>query len=253
MLTKRIIPCLDVKDGKVVKGKKFKNIEDVDDPILLAKYYCESGADELVFYDIMASYENRNIFVNLVEKVAENINIPFSVGGGIRSIEDITRVLRAGADKVSINSAAVKNPMLIKKAALKFGSQCVVLSIDVKKTKKGDYVVYIDGGRINTGFDALKWAKKGEKLGAGEIVLNSIDSDGIKSGYDIEITKIISENVKIPVVASGGAGKKEDFLEVLRDGKADAALAASVFHYKEIEINSLKQYLYNNGVEVRRE
>ncbi|RKD27196.1 cyclase [Caminicella sporogenes DSM 14501] len=253
MLTKRIIPCLDVKDGRVVKGKKFKNIEDVDDPILLAKYYCESGADELVFYDIMASYENRNIFVNLVEKVAENINIPFSVGGGIRSIEDFTRVLRAGADKVSINSAAVKNPMLIKKAALKFGSQCVVLSIDVKKTKKGDYVVYIDGGRINTGFDALKWAKKGEKLGAGEIVLNSIDSDGIKSGYDIEITKIISENVKIPVVASGGAGKKKDFLEVLRDGKADAALAASVFHYKQIEINSLKQYLYNNGVEVRRE
>lgn len=253
MLTKRIIPCLDVKDGRVVKGKKFKDIEDVDDPVVLAKYYCECGADELVFYDITASYEKRDIFVEVVEKVAENINIPFSVGGGIRSIEDFTKVLRAGADKVSINSAAVRNPRLIKEAALKFGSQCVVLSMDVKKAEKGNYVVYINGGRINTGLNPLEWAKKAESLGAGEIVLNSIDSDGIKNGYDIEITKIISENVKVPVIASGGAGKKEDFLEVFKKGKADAALAASVFHYKEIEINSLKEYLYNNGVEVRRE
>jgi cyclase len=253
LLTKRIIPCLDVKDGRVVKGKKFKDIEDVDDPVVLAKYYCECGADELVFYDITASYEKRDIFVEVVEKVAENINIPFSVGGGIRSIEDFTKVLRAGADKVSINSAAVRNPRLIKEAALKFGSQCVVLSMDVKKAEKGNYVVYINGGRINTGLNPLEWAKKAESLGAGEIVLNSIDSDGIKNGYDIEITKIISENVKVPVIASGGAGKKEDFLEVFKKGKADAALAASVFHYKEIEINSLKEYLYNNGVEVRRE
>lgn len=252
MLTKRIIPCLDVDKGRVVKGKKFKAIQDVADPVELAKYYSENGADELVFYDITASNEDRDIFIDVVERTAENINIPFAIGGGIRTVEDFSKVLRAGADKVSINSAAVKRPELITEAALKFGNQCVVLSMDVKKNGE-DWDVYINGGRINTGLNALEWAIKGEKLGAGEIVLNSIDSDGVKEGYSIEITKKISETVKIPVIASGGAGKKEDFLEVLKAGKADAALAASVFHYKEIEIKKLKEYLYKNGVEVRRD
>lgn len=252
MLAKRIIPCLDVDKGRVVKGKKFKDIQDVADPVELAKYYCDNGADELVFYDITASNENRDIFIDVVERTAENINIPFAIGGGIRTIEDFTKVLKAGADKVSINSAAVKTPELITKAALKFGNQCVVLSMDVKKNAN-DWDVYINGGRTNTGLKAVEWALKGEELGAGEIVLNSIDSDGVKKGYSIEITKKISELVNIPVVASGGAGKREDFLEVLKAGKADAALAASVFHYKEIEIKELKEYLYKNGIEVRRD
>lgn len=252
MLAKRIIPCLDVDKGRVVKGKKFKDIQDVADPVELAKYYCENGADELVFYDITASNENRDIFIDVVERTAENINIPFAIGGGIRTIEDFTKVLKAGADKVSINSAAVKTPELITKAALKFGNQCVVLSMDVKKNGS-DWDVYINGGRINTGLKAVEWALKGQELGAGEIVLNSIDSDGVKEGYSIEITKKISELVNIPVIASGGAGKREDFLEVLKAGKADAALAASVFHYKEIEMKELKEYLYKNGIEVRRD
>jgi cyclase len=253
MLTKRIIPCLDVDKGRVVKGKKFKDIEDVDDPVSLAKFYSEAGADELVFYDITASNENRDIFIDVVERTAENINIPFCIGGGIRTIDDFTKVLRAGADKVSVNSAAVKRPELIREAALKFGSQCVVLSMDVKRNENRSWDVYINGGRINTGLDALEWAVKGEKLGAGEIVLNSIDSDGVKEGYDIEITQLISEKVNIPVIASGGAGKMKDFLKVLNEGKADAALAASVFHYREIEIKDLKEYLYKNGIEVRRD
>lgn len=252
MLAKRIIPCLDVDKGRVVKGKKFKDIQDVADPVELAKFYSEIGADELVFYDITASNENRDIFIDVVEKTAENINIPFAIGGGIRTIDDFTKVLRAGADKVSINSAAVKRPELITEAALKFGSQCVVLSMDVKKNGE-HWDVYINGGRINTGLKAIDWALEGQRLGAGEIVLNSIDSDGVKNGYSIEITKTISEAVNIPVVASGGAGNMEHFLEVLKEGKADAALAASVFHYREIEIANLKQYLYNNGVEVRRD
>lgn len=252
MLAKRIIPCLDVDKGRVVKGKKFKDIQDVADPVELAKYYCDNGADELVFYDITASNENRDIFIDVVERTAENINIPFAIGGGIRTIEDFTKVLKAGADKVSINSAAVKTPELITKAALKFGNQCVVLSMDVKKNEN-DWDVYINGGRINTGLKAVEWALRGEKLGAGEIVLNSIDSDGVKEGYSIEITKKISELVNIPVIASGGAGKREDFLEVLKAGKADAALAASVFHYKEIKMKELKEYLYKNGIEVRRD
>lgn len=252
MLAKRIIPCLDVDKGRVVKGKKFKDIQDVADPVELAKFYSEIGADELVFYDITASNENRDIFIDVVEKTAENINIPFAIGGGIRTIDDFTKVLRAGADKVSINSAAVKRPELITEAALKFGSQCVVLSMDVKKNEE-HWDVYINGGRINTGLKAIDWALEGQRLGAGEIVLNSIDSDGVKNGYSIEITKTISEAVNIPVVASGGAGNMEHFLEVLKEGKADAALAASVFHYREIEIANLKQYLYNNGVEVRRD
>lgn len=252
MLAKRIIPCLDVNRGRVVKGKKFQNLIDVDDPVKLAKFYSLSGADELVFYDITASSDERNIFIDVVERTAEEVNIPFTVGGGIRRVEDFTSVLRAGADKVSVNSSAVANPNLITEAALKFGRQCVVLSIDAKKNSNGIWKVYTNGGRIETNLDAIEWAIEGERLGAGEIVVNSIDTDGVKDGYDISLTRIISETVKIPVVASGGAGKKEDFLNVLSTGKADAALAASVFHYGEIDIKELKEYLYLNEIEVRR-
>lgn len=251
MLAKRIIPCLDVRNGRVVKGEKFKNIVDIDDPVKLAQKYSELGADELVFYDITASNEDRDIFVDVVEKTAEQVRIPFTVGGGIRSIEDFRKVLKAGADKVSINSAAVKNPTLIKEAAEKFGSQCVVLSIDAKKQESGNWTVFINGGRIDTGMDAVEWALKGEKLGAGEIVLNAIDTDGVKSGYSIDITGEIAKSVNIPVVASGGAGKKEDFLDVFKKANTDAALAASVFHYGEVDIQDLKQYLFKNGIEVR--
>ncbi|QZY57234.1 imidazole glycerol phosphate synthase subunit HisF [Crassaminicella profunda] len=252
MLTKRIIPCLDVNKGRVVKGTKFKNLVDVEDPVKLAKFYSQAGADELVFYDITASNENRDIFLNVVERTAEEVYIPFTIGGGIRTIDDFTAVLRAGADKVSVNSAAVKNPQIIQEAALKFGRQCVVLSIDAKKNNNDLYTVYINGGRVDTKLDALKWAIEGEKLGAGEIVINSIDTDGVKDGYDIELVKAISKSVNIPVVASGGAGKREDFLKVFRDGSADAALAASVFHYGEISIKELKEYLYDNEIEIRR-
>ncbi len=252
MLTKRIIPCLDVHQGRVVKGKKFKNLVNVEDPVELAKFYNQEGADELVFYDITASNENRNIFLKVVEHTAEEVNIPFTVGGGIRTIDDFTAVLRAGADKVSINSAAVKNPNLITEGALKFGRQCVVLSIDAKKNEEGFWTVYVNGGRVDTKIDAIDWAIKGEERGAGEIVINSIDTDGVKDGYDMELTSMIAEHVNVPVIASGGAGKKEDFLEVLTKGKADAALAASVFHYKEIQIKALKDYLYSNGIEMRR-
>lgn len=251
MITKRIIPCLDVKNGLVVKGKKFENIVEVDDPVKLAKFYSENGADELVFYDITATSEERGTFFDIVSKVAEAINIPFSVGGGISSLDDFDKALKAGADKVSINSSAVKNPNLISEASLKYGSQCVVLSIDLKKVNDDKWEVYTAGGRINTGLDALEWALKGESLGAGELVLNSINSDGVKEGYDIEITKKISSLVKIPVIASGGAGKMEDFKDILTIGKADAALAASVFHFKEIEINDLKRYLVNNDISIR--
>ncbi len=250
MLTNRIIPCLDVDKGRVVKGTKFKNIQDVSDPVELAKIYSEAGADELVFYDITASNEERDIFINIVEKTAYEVYIPFTIGGGIRTIDDFNKVLRAGADKVSVNSAAVRNPDIIKEAALKFGSQCVVLSIDAKKV--GDnWHVFINGGRIDTGLDAVQWAIQGEKSGAGELVLNSIDADGIKQGYDIELNRIISEKVNIPIIASGGAGKKEDFLKVFKEGKVDAALAASVFHFGEIDIIDLKEYLNNNGIHMR--
>ncbi|TCT25483.1 imidazole glycerol phosphate synthase subunit HisF [Melghiribacillus thermohalophilus] len=252
MLAKRIIPCLDVRNGRVVKGQQFKNIVDVNDPVVLAKRYSELGADELVFYDITASNEERDIFLDVVEKTAEEVHIPFTVGGGIRTIEDFRKVLKAGADKVSINSAAVKNPEIITEAARKFGRQCVVLSIDAKQTEDGSWHVFINGGRVDTEMDAGEWAVKGEQLGAGEIVLNAMDTDGVKTGYSVDITKAISERVRIPVVASGGAGKKEHFLEVLKNGKADAALAASVFHYGDIQIKDLKQFLYDNGVEVRR-
>ncbi|MCU9613789.1 imidazole glycerol phosphate synthase subunit HisF [Caldibacillus lycopersici] len=252
MLAKRIIPCLDVRDGRVVKGEKFQNIMDVADPVVLAQKYSELGADELVFYDITASNEERDIFIEIVEKTAEQVHIPFTVGGGIRTIEDFRKVLKAGADKVSINSAAVKNPMIIREAADKFGSQCVVLSIDAKEQADGKWHVYINGGRINTGMDAVWWAKEGERLGAGEIVLNAIDTDGVKTGFSTDITRDISKQVNIPVVASGGAGTMEHFLEVLTIGEADAALAASVFHFGQIEIKQLKEYLYKNEVSVRR-
>lgn len=252
MLAKRIIPCLDVNKGRVVKGKRFKNLMDVEDPVRLAKLYSDSGADEIVFYDITASSDERDIFLEVVQRTAQEVNIPFTVGGGIKTLEDFTKVLRAGADKVSINSSAVKNPQLITEGALKFGRQCVVLSMDVKRNSMGIWKVYINGGRIETDLNALEWALKGEELGAGEIVVNSIDTDGVKDGYDIEITRAISEAVNVPVVASGGAGKMEDFLNAFKYGKADAALAASVFHFDEIKISTLKEYLYKNGIEIRR-
>jgi len=251
MLTKRIIPCLDVNNGRVVKGKKFLNIQDVADPVELGRYYSEQGADELVFYDITATYENRDIFIDIVEKVAEAIRIPFTIGGGISKVEDFRRVLMAGADKVSVNSSAVKNPQLIREAALKFGAQCVVLSIDAKRNNHGSWDVYVKGGRENTFIDAIEWAKRGQDLGAGEICINSIDADGIKQGYDLELNRLLSHTLTIPIIASGGAGKMEDFAKVFEVG-ADAALAASVFHYKEIPICDLKNYLYNQKIPVRR-
>jgi cyclase len=251
MLTKRIIPCLDVDHGRVVKGKKFQDIQDVADPVELGRYYSDQGADELVFYDITASYEDRDIFIHIVEKVAEAIRIPFTIGGGISKVEDFRKVLIAGADKVSVNSSAVKNPQLIREAALRFGAQCVVLSIDAKRNNKGSWDVYVKGGRENTGIDAIEWAKQGQDLGAGEICINSIDTDGVKKGYDLELNQKLSSLLTIPIIASGGAGKMEDFAEVLKVG-ADAALAASVFHYKEIPIADLKNFLHNQQIPVRR-
>lgn len=252
MLTKRIVPCLDVDHGRVVKGVKFKGLQDVDDPVELAKHYSDIGADELVFYDITASNEQREIFLDVVEKTAYNVYIPFTVGGGIRTIDDFNKVLRAGADKVSVNSAAVKNPELITEAALKFGNQCVVLSIDAKRS--GDsWEVYVNGGRTPTCIDAVEWAQRGEALGAGELVLNSIDADGVKTGFDLELNSTVSQLVTIPVIASGGAGTREHFLDVFTKGKADAGLAASVFHFGEINIRELKKYLTENGVNMRNE
>lgn len=251
MLTKRIIPCLDVDHGRVVKGKKFQDIQDVADPVELGRYYSDQGADELVFYDITASYEDRDIFIHIVEKVAEAIRIPFTIGGGISKVEDFRKVLMAGADKVSVNSSAVKNPQLIREAALRFGAQCVVLSIDAKRNNKGSWDVYVKGGRENTGIDAIEWAKQGQDLGAGEICINSIDTDGVKKGYDLELNQKLSSLLTIPIIASGGAGKMEDFAEVLKVG-ADAALAASVFHYKEIPIVDLKNFLHDQHIPVRR-
>lgn len=251
MLTKRIIPCLDVDHGRVVKGKKFQDIQDVADPVELGRYYSDQGADELVFYDITASYEDRDIFIHIVEKVAEAIRIPFTIGGGISKVEDFRKVLMAGADKVSVNSSAVKNPQLIREAALRFGAQCVVLSIDAKRNNKGSWDVYVKGGRENTGIDAIEWAKQGQDLGAGEICINSIDTDGVKKGYDLELNQKLSRLLTIPIIASGGAGKMEDFATVLKIG-ADAALAASVFHYKEIPIVDLKNFLHDQQIPVRR-
>lgn len=250
MLTKRIIPCLDVKDGRVVKGVNFANFKDAGDPVELARYYNKQGADELSFLDITASYENRKIIIDIIKKVAKEVFIPLSVGGGINSVVVIRELLNAGAEKVSIGTAAVKNPKLIKEASKKFGSQAVVLSIDAKR-KNDSWTVYIKGGREDANIDALKFAKRMEKLGAGEILINSIDMDGTKKGYDIELNRTFSEELNIPIIASGGAGSLEDIKDVLTKGKADAALAASIFHYKKYTINDVKKYLKKNNVEVR--
>jgi cyclase len=253
MLTKRIIPCLDVKNGRVVKGKKFEDIKDVDDPVALAKYYSLEGADEIIFYDITASHEAREISLDFISDVAKEINIPFCVGGGVNTIDDFTNILRRGADKISVNSGAIKNPLLIKEAAQKFGNQCVVLSIDAKKDLDGTYKVYTHGGRNKTDLDVIEWAIKGVGLGAGEICINSIDEDGMKNGYDLELLTLLAKAVKVPIIASGGAGIKEHFLEALAKTDTDAVLAASVFHYKEIMINDLKSYLKDAGINVRIE
>lgn len=251
MLARRVIPCLDVRNGRVVKGKNFKDIQDVDDPARLGKYYSDSGADELVFYDITASNEERKTSLEFVKKVAHEINIPFSVGGGVSTIDDFKFILRSGADKVSVNSSAVRNPNLIKEAAERFGNQCVVLSIDAKKNEEGSWSVYVKGGREKTTLDAVQWAVKGVELGAGEIVVNSIDEDGMKNGYDLELLKKITDAVNVPVIASGGAGKMEHFLQAVKYADADGILAASVFHFGEIKISDLKKYLKENGIEVR--
>ena len=252
MYAKRIIPCLDVKDGRVVKGVNFVNLIDAGDPVECAKVYNEAGADELVFLDITASSDARNTVVDMVKAVAREVFIPFTVGGGIRTVEDFRKILNAGADKVSVNSAAIKRPELIREAAEIFGSQCVVCAIDAKrKADNTGWEVYLNGGRVNTGIDALEWAKRAEELGAGEILLTSMDCDGTKAGYDLELTRAVSENAGIPVIASGGAGTMEHFLDAFRDGHADAVLAASLFHFREIDIMDLKRYLAENGESVR--
>ena len=252
MFTKRIIPCLDVHNGRVVKGVNFVNLKDAGDPVEIGAAYDKAGADELVFLDITASSDARAIKTELVRKVAERVFIPFTVGGGIRTVEDFRDILREGADKVAVNTAAILNPELISRAADKFGSQCVVVAIDAKRRPDGsDWNIYKNGGRVDMGIDALEWAEKAYKLGAGELLVTSMDKDGTKDGYDIELTRRISELVKIPVIASGGAGNLEHFKDALTEGRADAALAASLFHYKELEINEVKQYLRNEGVSVR--
>lgn len=252
MFTKRIIPCLDVNKGRVVKGVNFVNLKDAGDPVEIAKAYDKAGADEVVFLDITASSDNRNTVVDMVRDVAANVFIPFTVGGGIRSVEDFKMLLREGADKISINSSAINRPELISEAASRFGSQCVVVAIDAKRrADNSGWNIYKNGGRIDVGIDAVEWARKAEKLGAGEILLTSMDCDGTKAGYDIALTRTIAENVSIPVIASGGAGNLEHFYEALTEGKADAALAASLFHYKELEINEVKKYLADREVPVR--
>lgn len=250
MLAKRIVPCLDVNHGRVVKGQQFKNLRDVDDPVRLGKYYSDCGADELVFYDITATHEHRETFVDTVRAIAEELTIPFTVGGGIRRADDFRAMLLAGADKVSVNSAAVLHPEIIRESAERFGSQCVVLSIDAKRSGRGGWEVYVEGGRKPTGVNAVEWARRGMELGAGEICINSIDTDGEKNGYDLELNRVLAETLSIPVIASGGAGKMEDFLKVFQVG-ADAALAASVFHYGTISIAELKKYLSAHGIPVR--
>ena len=251
MLTKRIIPCLDVNNGRVVKGINFVDLKDAGDPVEVGSAYDKAGADELVFLDITASSDHRQTVADMVRRVAETVFIPFTVGGGIRTVDDFKAILREGADKISVNSAAIDNPRLIADAADKFGSQCVVVAIDAKRRVDGGWNIYKHGGRIDCGIDAIEWAKKAAELGAGEILLTSMDCDGTKNGYDIELTRAVSENVSIPVIASGGAGTMEHFKEALTDGMADAALAASLFHYKELEISKLKEYLKNEGVSVR--
>ena len=251
MFTKRIIPCLDVHAGRVVKGVNFVNLRDAGDPVEIAAAYDAAGADELVFLDITASSDARNTVVDMVRRVAEKVFIPFTVGGGIRTVDDLRALLREGADKISVNSAAIMRPELISEAADKFGSQCVVVAIDAKRRPDGGWNIYKNGGRVDMGIDAVEWAMKADKLGAGEILLTSMDCDGTKNGYDLELTRTIAENVSIPVIASGGAGTKEHFYDALTEGKADAVLAASLFHYKELEISNLKGYLRERGVSVR--
>lgn len=252
MFTKRIIPCLDVNKGRVVKGVNFVDLKDAGDPVEIAKAYDAAGADELVFLDITASCEGRDTVMEMVRQVAANVFIPFTVGGGIRTIDDFKRLLREGADKISVNSAAIDRPELITEAAEKFGSQCVVVAVDAKRREDGGWNIYKHGGRLDTGIDALEWVKKAERLGAGEILLTSMDCDGTKAGYDISLTRAVSDAVSIPVIASGGAGTLEHFYEALTEGGADAALAASLFHYKELEIRQVKDYLAAKGVSVRR-
>jgi len=251
MITKRIIPCLDMTEGKVVKGIQFINFRDAGDPVVLAKQYDKQGADELVFLDITATTENRNILLDVVKRTAQSISIPFSVGGGIRSVEDMRLVLENGADKVAVNTGAFNNPRLITDCANYFGSQCVVLSLDARQVKKGRWNVFINGGTTDTGVSAIKWAKKAVSLGAGEILLTSIDTDGMKKGFDVELTKIVSKNVNVPIIASGGAGKIKDFYEIFEKGKADAALAASLFHFGDLTIKKVKNYLKDKNIPVR--
>ena len=253
MTAKRIIPCMDVDNRKVVKGKKFLDVQEVADPLTLAKKYVADGADELVFYDISASTSNRAMFLDLIEEIAKEVPIPFIVGGGIRTIADIEKIFAAGGNKVSINSAALTNPELIEQAATQFGSERIMLSMDVRRSGLGKWSVYAKGGMEDTGIDAIEWAKRGEQLGAGELVVNSIDEDGVKEGYDIELNKAMAEAVSLPIVASGGAGKMKDFFNVLTEGQADAALAASVFHFEEISVGELKTYLRQQNVSVRNE
>jgi len=257
MLSKRIIPCLDVREGRTTKGIKFENNVDIGDPVEMAKHYYDAGADEIVFYDITASHEKRNIMIDVVRRVAETIFIPFSVGGGIRTVDDMRDVLLAGAEKVSVNSAAVKDPSIISRGADAFGNQCVVLGMDVKKVDVSDtipsgYEIVINGGRTYMGMDALAWAKRGQTLGAGEICLNSFDADGMKTGYELDLTRMISENVEIPVIASGGAGEPVHLKDALSRGKADAALIASMVHYGTYHMDDIKKYLYQEGISVRK-
>ena len=251
MITKRIIPCLDVRDGRVVKGVNFEGVKDVSSPVDLAKYYSQNGADELVFYDITASYEERKLFTEILTEVAKNVFIPLTVGGGINTLADFDRVLKCGADKVSVNSGAIKNPQLIKEAALKYGSQCVVLSADIKRVD-GQFMVFSKGGRENTGMEAIEWIKRCVMLGAGEVVVNSIDTDGVKNGFDIELLRLVCEAVNVPVIASGGAGSINHFIELFKEiPDIDAGLAASIFHFGEVEIKELKKELKENDIRVR--
>ncbi|MBR4991601.1 MAG: imidazole glycerol phosphate synthase subunit HisF [Clostridia bacterium] len=250
MITKRIIPCLDVKNGRVVKGTNFEGLKDMADPVEMARFYNAAGADELVFYDITASVEGRALFTDILTRVAGEIFIPLTVGGGINTLEDFDRVLKCGADKVSVNSGAIKNPGIISEAAKKYGDQCVVLSCDIKRVD-GKFLLFAKGGRENTGIDALDWIERGVKNGAGELVINSIDTDGVKNGFDLELLDAVAARVSVPIIASGGAGKKEDFVELFRHKGMDAGLAASIFHTKQVEITELKRYLRENGVEMR--
>ena len=250
MITKRIIPCLDIRDGKVVKGRNFEGVRDVADPVEMAAFYNESGADELVFYDITASVEQRQLFTDILTKVASQIFIPLTVGGGINTIEDFDRVLKCGADKVSVNSGAIRNPQLIEEGAKKYGDQCVVLSMDIKRVD-GKFHLFAKGGREDTGIDALQWTVDGVNRGAGELVVNSIDTDGVKEGFDLELLDEIAARVNVPIIASGGAGKMEDFAELFQHPGIDAGLAASIFHFKDVAIRDLKEYLRGEGVEVR--